>query len=59
MILNKSETLNKKKCNSVNKNTWKLNEECQATNNIYQASLNSNKINYDEKYYKSSCDTTF
>ena len=33
--------------------------ECQAQNIIYQVSLNSNGLNYDEKYYKGSCDTTF
>ena len=28
-------------------------------NIIYQASLNSNKLNCGEKYYKGSCETTF
>ena len=57
-ILNESETSNKKKCNCIYKNTCPLNGECQAENIIYQASLNSNKLNYDEKYYKGSWETT-
>ena len=58
-ILDESETSNKKKCNCIYKNTCPLNGECQAENIIYQASLNSNKLNYDGKYYKGSCETTF
>ena len=58
-ILNKSETLKKKKCSCINKNTHPLNGECLAKNIIQQASLNSNKPNYDEKYYKDSCETIF
>ena len=48
MILDESETSNKKKCNCIYKNTCPLYEECQAENIIYQASLNSNKLNYDK-----------
>ena len=59
MILDESETSNKKKCNCIYKNTCPLYEECQAENIIYQASLNSNKLNYDKKYYKGSSETTF
>ena len=44
-ILNKSETLYKK--------------NAPVLNIIYQSSLNSNKLNYDEKCYKGSCETTF
>ena len=58
-ILNESETSNKKKCNCICKQTYPLEGERQTENIIYQASLNSNKLNYDEKYYKSSCETTF
>ena len=47
-ILDESETSNKKKCNCIYKNICSLNGECQAGNIIYQASLNSNKRNYDE-----------
>ena len=32
--------------------TKPLNEEYQAENFVYQASLNSNKLNYDAEYYK-------
>ena len=53
-ILNERETWNKKKCNCIYKNTCLLNGECQTENIIYQASLNSDKLNYDEKYYKGS-----
>ena len=59
MIHNKSETLNKKKCNCINKSTRPLSRECQSKNVIYQASLNSDKLNYGEKYYKCSCEITF
>ena len=59
LIHNKSETLNKKKCNCINKNTRPLSRECQSKNVIYQASLNSDKLNYGEKYYKCSCEITF
>ena len=55
MIFNKSETLNKKKWNCINKNTCPLNGKCQAYNVIYEANLNSNKLNYYEEYYKGSC----
>ena len=58
-ILNKRETLNKKKCNCINKNTCPLNGECQAENIIDEASLNSNKLNYEEKHCKGSCETSF
>ena len=33
--------------------------ECEAENITYQASLNSNKLNYDAKHYKDSCETNF
>ena len=49
MILAKSETSNKEKCNCIYKNTCSLKGECQAKSFIYQASLNSNELNYDEK----------
>ena len=58
-IINWSEALNKKKYNCINQNTGLLNGQCRAENIIYQASLNSNKLDYDEKYYKGSCETTF
>ena len=58
-FLNGSETSNKKKCNFIYKNTCPLNGECQSESIIYQASLNSNKLNYDEKCYKGSCEITF
>ena len=57
MILNWYETTCKKK--SVFKNTCQLNGECQAKHIIYKAILNSNKLNYDKKYCKGSCETTF
>ena len=57
-IPNKSETLNKIKCNCINKNARRVNGDYQAKNIIYQASLKSNKLNYDEKYYIGSCETT-
>ena len=44
---------------SVFKNTCQLNGECQAKHIIYKAILNSNKLNYDKKYCKGSCETTF
>ena len=59
MIFNKRETLNKTKQNSIKKNTCPLNAECPAENVIYQASLNSNKLDYNKKYYKGSCETIF
>ena len=34
-------------------------KECHVENIIYQASLNSNKLNYDKKYHKKSFETTF
>ena len=58
-ILNESDTSNKKKCNYIYKSTCSLNGEFQVKNIIYQASLNSNKLNYDEKYYKGSCKNRF
>ena len=51
-VLNKSETSNKKKCKCINKDPCPLSRECQAENIIYQASLNSSKLNYEEKYHK-------
>ena len=58
-ILNKIETLNKKKCNCINKNVCPLSGEYPVETIIYQASLNSNQLNYDEKYYKSSSEIAF
>ena len=58
-ILDNSKKLNKTKCKRVNKNTFPLNREYQVENIIYQASLNSNKPYFDEKYDKGSCETTF
>ena len=58
-ILGESEISNKKKCNCFYKNTCSLSGEFQAENINYEAGLNSNKLNYDEKYYKSNCETTF
>ena len=52
-IPDKSETLN-----IIDKNTCLLNEECQFENIIYQNSLNSNKLECEEKYYKAKCETT-
>ena len=48
-----------KKCFCVNKNSFPLKGECKTKNIIFQASLNSNKLTYYEKYYKGSCETTF
>ena len=39
--------------------TRPLNGECQAEIIIYQGSLNSNKLNYDKKYYNDSSEITF
>ena len=58
-IVDNSETLNKKKYDRIIKNTCPLKGECQAENILYQVSLNSNRLNYDEKYYNGSCETTF
>ena len=44
-IVNNSETLNKKNTTVLLK--------------THAHSLNSNRLNYDEKYYKDSCETTF
>ena len=45
--------------NCINKNKCPLNRERKAQNIIYQTSLNSNKLRYEENYYQSSCETTF
>ena len=59
-ILNKSETLSTKNGPVwIKTYAYYVNGECQAKNIICQASLNSSKLNYDKKYYKSNCETAF
>ena len=57
MILNKRETLNKK--NAVVLIKTHPTNECEAENITYQASLNSNELNYDAEHYKDNCETNF
>ena len=58
-ILNKSENPNQKTCNCINKNNCPLNGECQADNIIYQATINSNKPNYEPQNYIGLAETNF
>ena len=47
--INKSETLNKKKCNCINKNTCPLNRECQTENHLATTNTKT-KQNFQRKY---------
>ena len=49
----------KNKCNCINKNECPLNQQCLSTNLIYQATINADIRNYEEKHDIGLCETTF
>jgi len=50
---------NNKTCNCIKKDLCPMNNNCLASNIIYQASITSNLENYTEKVYIGLCATTF
>ena len=50
---------NIRKCNCINKNTCPLNENCLLENILYQATIKSEKKNYQPKNYKGISENTF